>query len=89
MHPCSFDRITEHEVTLGANLLKIGNMNGFFEKTIEGTLDKMKLIYESTAAQNSKMRDYLDKELQPIHEQMQSKVDVTLFNQTIRALNSS
>ncbi len=29
-----FDRVTEYELNFGSNILKLGNMTNFFEKTI-------------------------------------------------------
>ena len=64
-------------------------MNNFFEKTIDGTLDRMKQIYEHTVLQNRVAGDRLAKELEPLWAELRNKVDVAHFNQTIRNLSGS
>jgi hypothetical protein len=41
--------------------MKLGNMTNFFEKTIDGTLDKMKEIYEDTLQQNKQVTHKISK----------------------------
>lgn len=58
----------EHELTFGSSVLKLGNMTNFFQNTIEGTLDKMKIIYEDTIQQNKVSEKMLEKNLKPLAE---------------------
>ena len=85
----SFDKITEQELTFGAGIIKLSNMNNYFEKTIDGTLDKMKQVYEHTVLQNRLAGDRFAKELEPLWMELKSKVDLAHFNQTIRNISGS
>lgn len=64
-------------------------MNNFFEKTIDGTLDTMKQIYEDTVHQNRLAGERISRELDPIWAELRNKVDVAHFNLTIRNLSGS
>lgn len=85
MGSLSYDKITEHELTFGSSILKLGHMTNFFEKTIEGTLDQMKRIYEDTVHQNVLSGAALDQKLRPLQEQLKHKVDMSMLRQVMAA----
>ena len=77
------DQITLHEVTVGSNALKLGNLTNFIEKKIEGVLAQMKSIYDDTISQNHRTTHALEEMVGPINQQLKNKVDSDTYNKHV------
>jgi hypothetical protein len=67
----------------------MGNMANYFQSTIEGTLQKMKLIYDDTVGENKRAEEALLKTVTEVKDELNRKVDVGVFNMAMRAMNGS
>jgi hypothetical protein len=67
----------------------MGNMANYFQSTIEGTLQKMKLIYDDTVGENKRAEEALLKAVTEVRDELNRKVDVGVFNMAMRAMNGS